>query len=744
MTTKADKTTPGTITAGDASTSITVVPSGSPGGTGTYTDTIMKDAAENAGVNYGGYDYSEGYSDHAAQIGITDLTNGGTYKYRLYINDKQGKISDVTVTDHIPDGMTFNREKGIEVTDRVTGAAIDPASYSVNYNGQTLIFKYSGTFSNTIQINYWVDIPAGSNTSKYTNTAAITYSQNGDVHQEHRSYVLQGTDNNASNGEKSVDKSIISTDPDDQLVTYTIKFWNSNGFAAGEISLKDELDPHVKFVSADQNEYFTVAQDKTDLQKIKISNTKAIDGSTTTYVRFMVDMSNVPVGYTVYNTVGGNTTKTTKYGGYLDLTAVKKVDGKNDNIPDGKFKFQLLSENGEVLQTKTNDADGRIAFDRISYKVSDVGKKFTYQVKEVAGNDDAYEYDPGIFTVTTTPALEKDSNGNPTGKILADPVIRSGDQLTDCIVFNNKTRTTTDTGSLKLTKISIGHDTPDNAEFTITGPDDYSRTVKYCELEDKSITIADLPAGTYTVKESNADVEGYTLAVSGSTTVGVSRDGTAAVTLTNTYTRNPGGKNKHDDGESHEDNGGGTGAVSLYKVDAQTGAYLAGAQFALYQADGTYIGTYTTDRNGYLNAQNLSYGDYYFTETKAPEGYILDSSYVRFTLDKAHSAGNAYPWNIKVSNTKSGFSSVTAGGTKTGEDGKIVMKGKNTITQAAAPDSKGSTPIGNRTTINLTTTSSPATGDDSHMILYLILCIGSIAILGVSLILIKKSRKKVD
>lgn len=301
----------GSISLGEASKKITVAPQGpSSGGSGKSTDTIMKDAVDNPGVSYGGYDYSDPAS--AAQIGTADLTNGGSFKFRLYINRKEGDISQVTVNDRIPDGMTLDEDKGIQVTDWDTGKTIDPSLYSWDMDQQNLVFKYPGSFSNHILVTYWATVPTGSNTSKFTNTATITYTENGEVHQEHKSYVLQGSANNASNGEKSVDKSEITTDPDDQIVTYTIKFWNSNGFSENEINLTDDLDSHVKFLSAEDNEYFSIKQDKDDPQKIHISNTKAIDGSTTTYVRFTVDMSDVPVGYTVKNSVGGNTTKTTK------------------------------------------------------------------------------------------------------------------------------------------------------------------------------------------------------------------------------------------------------------------------------------------------------------------------------------------------------------------------------------------------------------------------------------------------
>lgn len=537
-----NKTTQRIISAGDARKDITVVPGGSPGGSGTYTDTIMKDAAENAGVSYGGYDYSDGIGDRAAQIGVADLTKGGTYKYRLFINEKKGSISNVTVVDRLPDGMTLNKDKdkGFKVLDQETQQQIDSSNYSITQSGQTLIIKIPGEFSNTIQVNYWVDIPKGSNTSKYTNTATITYTQDGDVHQEHRNYVLQGSENNASNGEKSVDKSIITTDPDDQFVTYTIKFWNSNGFAQNTINLVDKLDSHVRFVSADPNDYFSV--DSTDLQNIKITNNKEIPSSLTTYVRFMVDMTNVPIGYTVYNTVGGNTTKTTKYDGGLKLNASKKLNDKNDGITAGQFRFQLLSANDSVLQTKTNAAGGSISFDRIAYTIDDVGKTYIYKVQEIAGNDDKYTYDSSVYIITVTPELEKDSSGNPTGKILAEPTITKDNNTVDAITFNNTTKSqeqpVEEEGSLKLTKTSKGHDTPADAEFTITGPNNYSKTVKYSDLADGSITLSNLPIGTYTVTESKADIDGYSLNVTGDRNAEVTKDGTAELKLTNAYTPN--------------------------------------------------------------------------------------------------------------------------------------------------------------------------------------------------------------
>ena len=55
-------------------------------------------------------------------------------------------------------------------------------------------------------------------------------------------------------------------------------------------------------------------------------------------------------------------------------------------------------------------------------------------------------------------------------------------------------------------------------------------------------TWNNLPAGSYTVEENQtaAEVEGYTLAVSGTESISVTGGGTSSTTVTNTYTRNPG------------------------------------------------------------------------------------------------------------------------------------------------------------------------------------------------------------
>ena len=90
------------------------------------------------------------------------------------------------------------------------------------------------------------------------------------------------------------------------------------------------------------------------------------------------------------------------------------------------------------------------------------------------------------------------------------------------------------------------------------------------------------------------------------------------------------------------------GSVILTKVDATTGTALAGAVFDLYRANNTKVGTYTTNAGGVLRVEGLTFGDYYFVETKAPEGYALESQRAAFTINAATTV--SAPASVRVTN----------------------------------------------------------------------------------------------
>ena len=88
------------------------------------------------------------------------------------------------------------------------------------------------------------------------------------------------------------------------------------------------------------------------------------------------------------------------------------------------------------------------------------------------------------------------------------------------------------------------------------------------------------------------------------------------------------------------------GAGEIIKIDAETGKRLKGAEFEIRKMNGEIIGQFTTDENGVIHLDDLRDGWYQATETKAPKGYILDTTPHNFEVKDGQTA------NITVKNSK--------------------------------------------------------------------------------------------
>ena len=98
------------------------------------------------------------------------------------------------------------------------------------------------------------------------------------------------------------------------------------------------------------------------------------------------------------------------------------------------------------------------------------------------------------------------------------------------------------TGTLKIKKVVSGATTSQTFKFTVTGPNNYSKTVTVNGAGESEL-ITGLALGTYTITEDtdSAKIEGYSCVVSGDTSVeltAASKDKTA--TITNTYSQEKG------------------------------------------------------------------------------------------------------------------------------------------------------------------------------------------------------------
>ncbi len=83
--------------------------------------------------------------------------------------------------------------------------------------------------------------------------------------------------------------------------------------------------------------------------------------------------------------------------GSVVLNAEKILTGRS--LQAEEFDFELVDEAGTVLQTKANDATGKIYFDAIPY---DKAGEYRYTIREKAGTDDTITYDAKELAVVVT------------------------------------------------------------------------------------------------------------------------------------------------------------------------------------------------------------------------------------------------------------------------------------------------------------------------------------------------------
>ena len=87
----------------------------------------------------------------------------------------------------------------------------------------------------------------------------------------------------------------------------------------------------------------------------------------------------------------------------VEFEFTKKLEGRP--LKEGEFSFVLKDKDGNVIETVTNDADGKIKFSALTFKRGEEGV-YTYTVEEVKGTEEGVTYDPMVATVTVTVAKD--------------------------------------------------------------------------------------------------------------------------------------------------------------------------------------------------------------------------------------------------------------------------------------------------------------------------------------------------
>lgn len=409
--------------------------------------------------------------------------------------------------------------------------------------------------------------------------------------------------------------------------------------------------------------------------------------------------------------------------GAIALTKSVDVHDGSYQLKAGDFAFELMGSDGSVIQTQKNDADGKVAFDKLTF---DHAGTFTYTVREVQPTDDA----PGVPGVTytgktyTLTYVVKDNND---GKLVVESSTVKPSEGTEngvspgTMTFANSYQPGQTSYQISGTKVLKNADpattrTPADGEFTfalidVTTGQEIDRTTNVGNaFTFKAISYTATGSHAYQVKE----VAGYDGTITYSdavldVTVNVTDDGgsgqltataskaAADLTFTNTYTPT-------------------ATTATITGTKALTGRDLAEGEFSfdLKDADGNVVQTvqngvdgtfgfaplqldkvgtyvYTVSEQAGATANGVTYDTTVFTATvtvtENAETHELEAQVAYSTGGKAVDAvafSNSYA--PAATEVKLGASKVLSGeGLKEGQfsfqlkdtDGKVLQTAKN-------------------------------------------------------------------
>ena len=379
-------------------------------------------------------------NDATGQIYFDELTYDEIGEYRYTIREKAGADSTITYD---------TKEIGVVV--RVTdedGQLVATATYEGNQvfendytpqAGSVVLSAEKVLTGRTLQANEFdfelVDEDGTVLQTKANDATgkiyfdALPYEETGEYHYTIREKA--GIDGTITYDRKELAVVVTVTDEDGQL-TAVAKYEGNQVFEndytpqAGSVVLSAEKVLTGRTLQANEFDFELVDEDGTVLQ------TKANDATGKIYFDALPYEETGEYHYTIREKAGidGTITYDRKELAVVvtvtdedgQLTAVAKYEGnqvfENDYTPQAgsvvlsaekvltgrtlqanEFDFELVDEDGTVLQTKANDVTGKIYFDALAY---DEAGEYHYTIREQAGSNSTITYDAKELAVVVT------------------------------------------------------------------------------------------------------------------------------------------------------------------------------------------------------------------------------------------------------------------------------------------------------------------------------------------------------
>lgn len=333
------------------------------------------------------FDRGDNYLLTKGHSGATNITQvGQVINYQISVNDDKSPISNVVITDNIPDGMrlTTSGEAGhdFRVVEVPMNGSWTPwskekiannISYKVeekrNESGQVdkVITGFTINLSKEeVESKFFIayTLKVISIEDSYINRAVLD-ANNSEI--DKNDEINFKKNSGLISAKKEVDKKVLSSS-DNQIVKYKINMSTYGVYDAGQVNLLDEVNPALKISNIKYSDNLELKKEAGDgkntirlVNKYEFKQIKEGE-PVQSWVTFDADFTNVKVGETIQNIaqINGSSppgVETTKQGYAFEA---KKVDALDKNVLSGA-RFNLEDVSGNiVVKDLVSDEDGII------------------------------------------------------------------------------------------------------------------------------------------------------------------------------------------------------------------------------------------------------------------------------------------------------------------------------------------------------------------------------------------------
>ena len=321
------------------------------------------------------------------------------------------------------------------------------------------------------------------------------------------------------------------------------------------------------------------------------------------------------------------------------LSVTKKLIGRK--LQKNEFEFDL-KENGQVLQTVKNAADGKVQFKELEYTKAGT---YHYTISEKAGDVPGVEYEPNLISATVT----VEDKG---GKLEVTKVTYSkAGEETKTPTFENRYAPGKTFARLEVNKVLTGRQLQkDEFEFELTGKEDHIHQTKKNTAAGKvqfdRIEYTKAGEYHYTIKEKNNGLGGITYdSKEIKVTVKVTDDGKGKLNSEIFY--------ENDDQTFKNTYSATKTNVQLSVKKVLTGRKLKAQEFEFDLVDNTEVSptvgkilqTVKNNANGEVNFKSLEYTkagtyEYFIRENKgSAPGVTYDQKFITVTVEVKEKSG---------------------------------------------------------------------------------------------------------